>query len=210
MALSVNEIFYSIQGESTYAGSPCVFVRLAGCNLRCAYCDTLYARQNGRLMEIDEIVSIVEKHGVHLVEVTGGEPLIQVETPVLVERLLNRGYSVLLETNGSRDISALDKRCAIILDIKCLSSSMSDHNDLENISKLTKGDEVKFVIGDLADYEFAKDIVNRTGLERSMLYPILFSPVFQKLDPEILARWIIKDKLNVRLQLQIHKMLRLP
>ena len=144
MSLKVNEIFYSIQGESTFAGRPCVFVRLTGCNLRCSYCDTRYAYEEGNELEIDEILRRVKSYTCPLVEVTGGEPLIQKETPFLLRRLLDEGYQVLLETNGSQDISRVDKRCIKIIDIKCPSSGESDKNDLRNLEKLDQ-DEIKFI-----------------------------------------------------------------
>lgn len=209
MSIVVNEIFYSIQGESTYAGRPCVFVRLTGCNLRCSYCDTRYAYEDGREMKTEEIIRAVTGYGCPLVEITGGEPLLQAETPGLVAGLLERGYEVLLETNGSRDISSVDNRCVKVVDFKVPSSGMSDSNDLENIGRLSNGDEVKFVIGDRADYEFARDFIQTTGLEATARYPIHFSPVFGRQAPKTLARWILEDRLNVRLQVQLHKVIEL-
>jgi 7-carboxy-7-deazaguanine synthase len=210
MSLLVNEIFYSIQGESTHAGRPCVFVRLTGCNLRCSYCDTQYAYEDGREMKTEEIIEVVDGYGCPLVEITGGEPLLQAATPDLVSVLLKRGYEVLLETNGSLDISSVDNRCMKIIDFKAPSSGMTERNDLENINRLTDGDEVKFVIGNRSDYEFARELIRETGLEPSAKHPIHFSPVFGKQDPKTVARWILDDRLNVRLQVQLHKLIGVP
>ena len=207
MPLQVNEIFYSIQGESSYAGRPCVFVRLTGCNLRCAYCDTQYAYNEGRELEIKDIIAQVSSHRCPLVEVTGGEPLIQEQTPFLVKSLVERGYTVLVETNGSQDISRIDERCIRIMDIKCPSSREEEKNDLENLRKLTDRDEVKFVIGDREDYEFAKDILDFQGSSPLVGNPVHFSPLFEKIEPRLLAGWILEDCLNVRLHLQLHKII---
>ena len=148
MALKVNEVFFSIQGESSYAGRPCVFVRLTGCNLRCSYCDTAYAYEEGVWREVDDVVGQIDSFGCPLVEITGGEPLLQEETPVLVEKLLGRRYEVVLETNGSRDIRAVDAGCVRIVDVKCPSSGEAAKNDLNNLHCLTPKDEIKFVVGD--------------------------------------------------------------
>ena len=160
MSLKVNEIFYSIQGESTHAGRPCVFVRLTGCNLRCSYCDTRYAYEEGGGMEIGHIFEQIAPFGCRLVEITGGEPLLQEDTPILIESLLDDGYEVLLETNGTMDISGLDPRCGKIMDVKCPSSEMRHKNNLENLNHLTVGDEIKFVIGTDEDYLYAKKIID--------------------------------------------------
>ena len=205
MPLKVNEIFYSIQGESSYAGRPCVFVRLTGCNLRCSYCDTRYAYNEGQEMEIGEIVDRVASYKCPLVEITGGEPLIQKETPALILRLIEEGFEVLMETNGSQDISRIDDRCLKIIDIKCPSSGEEEKNDLGNLTRLTAKDEIKFVIGGRKDYEYAKkklDLVDSTLLKMN---PPHFSHVFGKMDPKILAKWILEDHLNVRLHIQLHK-----
>lgn len=206
MALSVNEIFYSIQGESLNAGRPCVFVRLSGCNLRCGYCDTTYAYEEGAPFSIREIVQKVEGFKCPLVEVTGGEPLLQAETPDLIIRLLNAGYEVMLETNGSLDVSSVDIRCMKILDVKCPSSGESSKNRCENFSLLTPSDQVKFVIGDRTDYEFASKTV---GALSDVLQPghILFSPVSGILPLETLSEWILQDRLPVRLHVQLHKLI---
>ena len=207
MPLKVNEIFFSIQGESSYAGRPCAFVRLTGCNLRCAYCDTQYAYEDGTWLEIPDILQKVSLFDCRLVEITGGEPLIQEQTPELIAMLLDQAFAVLLETNGSRDIGAIDKRCIRILDIKCPSSGESEKNRLENLELLTSNDEVKFVIGSREDYEYAKLILSTCLPHRSNLKPPLLSPVFGKIDTQTLARWILQDRLDVRLQLQLHKLI---
>lgn len=205
MALKVNEIFYSIQGESSYAGRPCVFVRLTGCNLRCSFCDTTYAYDEGDMMEIGDIFDRVSSYGCHLVEITGGEPLIQSETPILIQSLIEDGYEVLLETNGTMDISQVDDRCVKIVDVKCPSSGMADKNDPENLNRLKEKDELKFVIGNREDYDFAKKILNYVNLGVFKKNPINFSPVFGLMEPRVLAEWILKDHLDVRLHLQLHK-----
>ena len=206
MTLKVNEIFYSIQGECSYVGRPCVFVRLAGCNLRCSYCDTEYAYNHGEDLEIDYIINRVASYRCHLVEVTGGEPLIQEETPVFVRRLLETGFEVLVETNGTRNISRIDDRSVKIMDIKCPSSGEEDKNDLGNLSRLTDNDEIKFVIGTRGDYAFAKNVLDIIEKYASV-NTVHFSPVFQRLEPKVLAKWIMEDHLNVRLHLQLHKII---
>ncbi len=205
MTLRVNEIFYSIQGESTYAGRPCVFVRLTGCNLRCSYCDTPYAWEEGAVMEVNHVFEQIAPMQCRLVEITGGEPLIQEKTPILIESLLEDGYEVLLETNGSRDIGRVDHRCVKILDIKCPSSGMSDHMDMENLNRLSLHDEIKFVLGTREDYEYAREIVKHMEARSNNVSSINFSPVFGELAPETLAEWILADHLACRLHLQLHK-----
>lgn len=207
MALKVNEIFYSIQGESSYGGRPCVFVRLTGCNLRCSYCDTQYAYTEGEELEIDEIVSRVTSYQCPLVEVTGGEPLMQKETPGLIRRLLTKGFETLMETNGSQDISHVDKRCVKIVDIKCPFSGQTSHNDLQNLDRLTDHDEVKFVVADRDDYEYAKQILHLTDPNLCRKHPVHFSPAFGTMEPKTLAEWILEDHLDVRLHLQVHKII---
>jgi 7-carboxy-7-deazaguanine synthase len=207
VALKVNEIFYSIQGESSYAGRACVFIRLTGCNLRCSYCDTRYAYEQGEDLEIDAIVRQVSSHQCPLVQVTGGEPLIQSETPVLVQKLLAEDYEVLLETNGTQDIGQVDERCVKILDVKCPSSGEADKNDLRNLGKLREKDELKFVIGNRDDYEYAKGVLGHEHETVSRIHAVHFSPVFGKMDPRGLAEWILEDRLNVRLQIQMHKVI---
>lgn len=207
MPLKVNEIFCSIQGESTYAGLPCVFVRLTGCNLRCFYCDTKYAYDEGSVMEIDEIVRKVSSYNCPLVEITGGEPLLQEMTSSLVLHLLGDGYNVLMETNGSRDINAVDERCIKIVDIKCPSSGEHEMNDMTNLERVSDRDEFKFVIADRTDYEYARQVSKEIRSDRKRSNQIHFSPVFGKIDPALLGEWIIEDHLDVRLHLQLHKII---
>lgn len=207
MALKVNEIFYTIQGESSYSGRPCVFIRLTGCNLRCSYCDTQYAYTQGEALEIDDIVGRVASYKCHLVEVTGGEPLMQMETPDLIYRLLAKGFKTLMETNGSRDISQVDDRCVKIVDVKCPCSGQTSHNDLGNLDRLTDHDEVKFVIADRDDYEYAKQILNLMDPNLCRKNPVHFSPAFGRMAPKTLAAWILEDHLDVRLHLQVHKII---
>ena len=206
MALIVNEIFYSIQGESTYAGRPCGFVRLTGCNLHCRYCDTRYADVEGEPLSVSEIVDRIRSYGIPLVEITGGEPLLQKETPELIHRLIDAGFEVLLETNGSLDIRSVDRRCVKILDIKCPGSGEADRNDLGNLKRLEKHDQIKFVLSDRIDYAFAKKIIAAAWPDRPQ-NPVLFSPVSDRLDPATLADWILADRLDVRLQLQLHRLI---
>ena len=206
MALIIHEIFYSIQGESLYAGLPCVFIRLTGCNLRCVYCDTRYAYREGTPMEIPEILDRVADYRCRLVEITGGEPLHQHDTHLLVQGLLAGSYTVLLETNGTYDISRLDYRCVKIVDIKCPGSGESRKNRPGKLKHLSRNDQVKFVIGDREDYIFAKDIVKRIPVEFPQSH-ILFSPVHEKISAQTLAEWILQDHLSVRLHLQLHKIL---
>ena len=210
MAIKVNEIFYSIQGESSYVGRPCVFVRLAGCNLRCSYCDTQFAYEEGEELAIADIVSRVHSHRCRLVEVTGGEPLIQEETPMLVHRLLQEGYEVLMETNGTQDISQVDESCVRIVDIKCPSSGQHTHNDLRNLDRLTNHDEVKFVISHREDYNYARQILDLTDPKLFRRNPVHFSPIFGRLEPRTLAEWLLEDHLDVRLHLQLHKIIWAP
>ena len=201
--LKVNEIFYSIQGESSKAGLPCVFVRLTYCNLRCTYCDTEYAFYEGKDYSVDEIIEEVKKYNCRLVEVTGGEPLVQNESKELMKKLCDNGFEVLLETAGNMPIEDIDKRVKIIMDLKCPSSGMMKKNLFENIDHLKKTDEVKFVIGTRGDYEWSRDILGKYNLNKKCL--VLFSCVFDKLEPLTLVSWILEDKLNVRYQLQMHK-----
>ncbi|OEU68107.1 MAG: 7-carboxy-7-deazaguanine synthase [Desulfobacterales bacterium S5133MH16] len=206
MSLLVNEIFYSIQGESIYSGRPCIFVRLTGCNLRCSYCDTRYAYEEGVNMELTEIINRIAAHRCRLVEITGGEPLLQSQTPILIYKLLENGYEVMLETNGSLDISRVDGRCIKIVDIKCPTSGESDKNDMENLKRLGSKDQVKFVIENRMDYEYAKETMDSNCPD----FPeeqILFSPVSGGIAPSRLAEWILEDNLNVRLHLQLHKII---
>lgn len=201
--MKVCEIFTAIQGESTYAGVPCVFVRMTGCNLRCSYCDSVYAYEDGTDLTDDEIAARIVETGLKTVEITGGEPLLQRDLPAFVRRLLDLGYRVLIETNGSRDIQEIDRRAVIILDIKTPGSGMSEKLMLSNLSRLKPGDEVKFVLTDRKDYEWAKDFIRKYELAGRC--EILFSPAFGMLDPQSLSGWIVNDRLEVRLNLQLHK-----
>lgn len=201
--IKINEIFHSIQGESSFAGLPCVFVRLTYCNLRCTYCDTEYAFYEGKDYSIEQIIEEIKKYDCKLVEVTGGEPLMQEDIHELTKTLCDAGYDVMLETGGSLTIKDVDERVKIIMDLKCPSSGMMKKNLYENIEYLKSSDEVKFVIGDREDYIWSKEIVEHYSLAEKCT--VLFSIVFDKLEPLTLAQWILEDKLKVRFQLQIHK-----
>ena len=202
--LTINEIFHSIQGESTHAGRPCVFVRLTACDLRCSWCDTPYAFHEGQKMSIDEVVARVEAFRCPVVEITGGEPLLQADVYSLMQQLLDRGHIVMLETGGHRSIAKVPPSVIRIVDVKCPGSGEADKNDWSNLEMLTSTDEVKFVLKDRQDYEFAKDVIARHGLVgRSAA--VLMSPVHGVLAPRDLAAWILADGLPVRLQLQTHK-----
>lgn len=205
--MKINEIFYSIQGESSWAGWPCVFVRLTGCNLRCAYCDTRYAYEEGKELGIADILEQVADYGCPLVEITGGEPLLQAETPLLISALLAKGYRVLLETNGSLDVSAVDTRCHRIIDIKLPQSGEAAQNRLENLRILTDKDELKFVIGSREDYDYAREIMKLLPRDMADAIVINFSPLFGMMAPRLLAAWILEDRLPVRLNLQLHKLI---
>ncbi len=202
--LRINEIFFSIQGESTWAGCPCVFVRLTGCNLRCSWCDTEYAFYEGRHLGIDQIVERVRGYGCNLVEVTGGEPLLQKAIHTLFRVLLDNGFTVLVETSGERDLSLVDPRVIKIMDLKCPSSGESARNRWSNLQYLSARDEVKFVIADRADYEWAREVITSHQLSR-LVNAVLMSPVFGTLQPAELAGWILSERLAVRMQLQMHK-----
>ena len=206
MRLTVNEIFFSIQGESTHAGRPCAFIRLTGCNLRCDYCDTAYAYDEGTPQSISDILKKISAFPVRLVEITGGEPLLQPETPQLIRQLLDAGYEVMLETNGSLDISSVDPRCIRIVDMKCPSSGESSKNLVSNLSHLTPRDQVKFVIGTPEDYNYAAALLPSIP-ERVPRHHILFSPVSGKISLALLAEWILRDHLPVRLHFQLHKLI---
>ena len=203
--LRVNEIFHSIQGESTHAGRPCVFVRLTGCNLRCGWCDTAYAFYEGSAWTVDEVVHRVETYDCTLVEVTGGEPLLQPEAFDLMRALLARGHDVLLETGGSLPIERVPEGVRRIVDVKCPGSGESDRNRWENLDALRPGDELKFVIADRVDYDWAVGVLRARALHERV--PVLFSTVQGALPAGELARWVLDDKLPVRLQLQMHKIL---
>jgi 7-carboxy-7-deazaguanine synthase len=203
--LRVNEIFHSIQGESTHAGRPCVFIRLTGCNLRCVWCDTSYAFHEGFWLSIDEVIDRVQAYGCPLVELTGGEPLLQPEAIPLLERLVEDGYEVLLETSGSlsiRDVPAGVKR---IVDVKCPGSGEHERNVWENLDELRPGDELKFVVAGRADYEWAAREIRERSLARRA--PVLLSPVHGAGIDADLARWVLEDRLPARMQLQLHKVL---
>lgn len=202
--LTVNEIFHSIQGESTFAGEPCVFVRLTACDLRCVWCDTVYAFHEGRKMSVDEVMAEVTRYHCRTVEVTGGEPLLQRDVYPLMERLLSSGKTVLLETGGHRSIEDVPAGVIRIVDVKCPGSGEADKMDWENLRRVTSTDQVKFVITDHADYEYARGIVQRENLS-TRVAAVLFSPVHGVMDARDLAAWILADALPVRLQLQAHK-----
>ncbi len=199
--MKINEIFYSIQGESTFAGLPCTLIRTTGCHLRCAWCDTAYAFYEGKELSLEEIIQQVESIGCRLVEITGGEPLLQEESLVLMARLLDKGFKVLLETSGGVDVGAVDSRVKMIMDVKCPGSGMSDRMIWKNLNRLKETDEIKFVIANRQDYDWAKETLE----EYHPSQEILFSPVFGEQDPQSLAEWILKDRLPVRFQLQMHK-----
>jgi 7-carboxy-7-deazaguanine synthase len=202
--LTINEIFHSIQGESTHTGRPCVFVRLTACDLRCSWCDTPYAFTEGRKLSIDDVIAEVERYECDLVEITGGEPLLQRDVYPLMNRLLESGRTVMLETGGHISIADVPSQVIRIVDVKCPGSGESDKNHWPNLDVLTPQDEVKFVIKDRADYEFARDVVARhTLIDRARA--VLFSPVHGVLPAKDLAAWILQDTLPVRLQLQAHK-----
>lgn len=201
--LDISEIFFSIQGESTYAGLPCIFVRLSFCNLRCGWCDSTYTFFRGTTMTLDEIRERVADYPCRLVEITGGEPLLQELVHPLMTALCDDGYDVLLETSGSQDISRVDPRVRRIMDLKCPGSGMQDRNRYQNIASLTSRDEVKFVIADRNDYEWAKQKIRELDLANRCT--LLFSPVFGAVDNVLLAEWILDDGLPVRFQLQMHK-----
>jgi 7-carboxy-7-deazaguanine synthase len=202
--LTINEIFHSIQGESTHAGRPCVFVRLTACDLRCAWCDTPYAFHEGHKVSVEEVVAQVSAYGCEYVEVTGGEPLLQPDVYPLMQQLVERGHTVLLETGGHRSIAAVPREVIRIVDVKCPGSGESGSTDWDNLDRLRPADEVKFVLLDRTDYEFAREIVKTRDLV-ARTAAVLFSPVHHVLDANVLAAWILEDRLAVRLQLQVHK-----
>jgi 7-carboxy-7-deazaguanine synthase len=201
--LKINEIFFSIQGESSKIGLPCVFVRLTNCDLRCTYCDTEYAFYEGNEKTIEEILEEVQLHNCRLVEITGGEPLLQNDVYELMRRLCDMNYEVLLETGGHILIEKIDPRVKKIIDMKTPSSGMMKHNEYKNLELATANDEIKFVIGTRDDYDWTKSIMDRHHLSEKRT--VLFSPVFNELSPQQLSEWILEDKLNVRFQLQLHK-----
>ena len=202
--LTITEIFHSIQGESTRAGTPCVFVRLTACDLRCRWCDTAYAFHEGGKRSLDEVVAEVEGYGCPTVEITGGEPLLQEDVYPLMERLLTSGKTVLIETGGHRSIARVPSAVIKIVDVKCPGSGEAERNDWDNLSRLAPHDEVKFVIADRTDYDYAVDVVTKHALPQRCA-AVLFSPVHGELDPKRLAEWVLADRLPVRIQLQLHK-----
>jgi 7-carboxy-7-deazaguanine synthase len=202
--VTINEIFYSVQGESTYAGRPCVFVRLTACNLRCRWCDTPYAFTGGRRMSIDEILADVGRHGCRLVEITGGEPLLQPEVHALMQRLLDDGYDVLLETGGHMPLDDVPEDVIAIVDVKCPASGEAGAMHWPNLDELSPQDEVKFVIEDRADFDYAVEVVARYRLG-DRVAAVLLSPVHGVLPPADLVRWMLEARVPARLQLQAHK-----
>ena len=202
--LTINEIFHSVQGESSYAGRPCVFVRLTACDLRCRWCDTPYAFHEGSKRPLEDVLAEVDGFGCNLVEVTGGEPLLQPEVYPLMEALLDRGKTVLLETGGHRSTDRVPEQVVTILDVKCPGSGEAARMDWGNLERLRPHDEVKFVIADRGDYEYAREIVGRYRLA-GRAAAIHFSPVHGVLDPQRLSAWVLADRLPVRVQLQLHK-----
>ena len=202
--LTINEIFHSVQGESTYAGRPCVFVRLTACDLRCSWCDTAYAFFEGSKRSLEEVVGEVDGYGCSLVEVTGGEPLLQEDVYPLMQTLLDRGKTVLLETGGHRSTERVPADVVTILDVKCPGSGEVERNDWSNLARLRPHDEVKFVVKDRGDYEFARDVIAQHELA-GRAAAIHFSPVHGVLDPKTLSEWVLADRLPVRVQLQLHK-----
>jgi 7-carboxy-7-deazaguanine synthase len=202
--LTINEIFYSVQGESSYAGRPCVFVRLTACDLRCSWCDTPYAFHEGSKQSVEKVLGRVDGFACPLVEVTGGEPLLQEEVYPLMERLLERGRTVLLETGGHRSTARVPERVVTILDVKCPGSGESEKNDWSNLDRLRSHDEVKFVVQDRGDYDYARDVIRRYHLP-GRVNAIHLSPVHGVMSPRTLSEWVLQDNLPVRVQLQLHK-----
>ena len=202
--LTIHEIFYSIQGESTYAGLPCVFVRLTGCDLRCSWCDTEYAFHEGRKQSLDEVLAEVDRLNCSLVEVTGGEPLLQEAVYPLMQSLLDRGRTVLLETGGHRSTGRVPEGVVTVLDVKCPGSGEAHRNDWSNLERLRSHDEVKFVIKDREDYQFASDVIAKYRLgERAAA--VHLSPVHGVMDLRRLSEWVLADRLSARIQVQLHK-----
>jgi 7-carboxy-7-deazaguanine synthase len=202
--ITINEIFYSVQGESTYAGRPCVFVRLTACDLRCSWCDTAYAFHEGRKRSLDEVLTEVERFDCSLVEVTGGEPLLQEEVYPLMNALLERGKTVLLETGGHRSTARVPDPVVTIVDVKCPGSGEAAKMHWENLERLRPHDEVKFVVKDRADYDYAREVIDKYGLA-ARAAAIHMSPVHDVLHPRTLSEWVLADALPVRVQLQLHK-----
>ncbi len=205
MKLKINEIYYSIQGESSYTGLPCIFIRLTYCNLRCTYCDSEYTFHNGDNMSINDILKTIGQYSCKLVEVTGGEPLVQKECIVLLKKLIELDYEVLLETSGSLTIKDVPKQVINIIDFKCPSSGMKKKNYWDNINYLKPSDEVKFIIEDREDYEWAKMKIKKYNLDKKS--KILMSPSYNKIKEKEIVEWILEDNLNVKFQIQLHKII---
>ncbi len=203
--LTVNEIFKSIQGESSFTGLPCLFIRLTGCNLRCTWCDTEYAFYEGKPKSVQDIMDAIEPLGVPLVEITGGEPLLQDEVYDLMNALLAKNYQVLLETGGGVSVAKVPERVIKILDVKCPGSGEDAKNLWDNLDHLNPHDEVKFVLADRSDYEWSRDILQRHDIHKKA--KTLFSPVYDRLDLKELAAWVLEDNLPVRVQTQLHKVI---
>ena len=201
--LEVTEIYKSVQGESTYMGLPCIFIRLTGCNLRCVWCDTTHAFYGGEKLSIHQIIDKVKSYDIKLVEITGGEPLLQKEVFPLMESLLKNEFKVMLETSGSLAIKNVPAKVLNIIDLKCPGSGEENKNLWENLNHLTPTDEIKFVIADKADYEWSKKVLQDYELDKKV--PVLFSPVFEKLKLKDLTEWILEDNLPVRIHTQLHK-----
>ena len=201
--LEITEIYKSVQGESTYMGLPCVFIRLTGCNLRCVWCDTPHAFHDGKKLSIHQIIDEVKSYEINLVEITGGEPLLQKEVFPLMESLLKNKFKVMLETSGSLAINNVPAKVIKIIDLKCPGSGEENKNLWENLNHLTPTDEIKFVIADKADYEWSKKVLQDYELDKKV--PVLFSPVFEKLKLKDLTEWILEDNLPVRIHTQLHK-----
>jgi 7-carboxy-7-deazaguanine synthase len=202
--LTVNEIFYSVQGESTFAGRPCVFVRLTACDLRCSWCDTAYAFHEGHSHSVERVLADVAAFDCSLVELTGGEPLLQDDVYPLMDGLLSEGRTVLLETGGHRSTHRVPESVVIVLDVKCPGSGESDRNDWGNLDNLRAHDEVKFVVRDRADYEYARDLITRHDLARRAA-AVHVSPVHGVLPARDVSQWVLADRMPVRVQLQLHK-----
>ena len=203
MILKINEIYHSIQGESSFTGLPCIFIRLTYCNLRCSYCDSEYTFYEGTDMSIDEILNKIKNYSCKLVEVTGGEPLVQKGCIDLLQKLVDLDYKVLLETSGSLTIKDVPKEVINIIDFKCPSSNMKKKNLWENINYLKLDDEVKFVIGNREDYDWAKNKIKKYNLTNTC--KVLMSPTYKEIEPKMITEWILEDNLNIRFQVQLHK-----
>lgn len=203
--LNINEIFKSIQGESSFTGLPCIFIRLTGCNLRCTWCDTEYAFYEGKPKSVQDIMSAIEPLGVPLVEITGGEPLLQEAVYDLMNALLAKNYKVLVETGGGVSVEKVPEQVIKILDIKCPGSREASKNLWDNLDHLNQEDEVKFVLADRADYDWSREVLDRTQIHKKV--KVLFSPVYDKLNLKELAAWVLEDSLPVRVQTQLHKVI---